>query len=69
MKIKPKLNKSECDVQNTVVENRQNEPCIAKNDEVTLPKSDHEDLSEILKIIFPECSLKMQTFLMSQKWL
>lgn len=69
VKIKPKLNKSEWDVQNTDVENRQNEPCIAKNDEVTLQKSDHEYLSEIFKIIFPECSLKLQTFLMSQKWL
>lgn len=54
MKIKPKLNKSECDVQN--VQSRQNEPCIAKNDEVTLQKNDHEDLNEILKTIFPECS-------------
>lgn len=56
-------------MQNTDVENRQNEPCIAKNDEVTLQKSDHEYLSEIFKIFFPECSLKLQTFLMSQKWL
>lgn len=62
LKIKPKLNKSECDVQNTDVENRQNEPCIAKNDEVTLQKSDHEDLSEILKIIFLNVRWKCKHF-------
>lgn len=56
-------------VQNADVESRQNEQCIAKYDEVTLQKTEHEDLNEILKTIFPECSLKMQTFLMNQKWL
>lgn len=50
-----------------MLKNRQNEPYIAKNDEVTLQKSDLEYLNEIFKNIFPECSLKMQTFLMSQK--
>lgn len=52
MKIKPKLNKSECDVQNTDDESGRNEPCIAKTYEVILQKTDHEDLSEILKTIF-----------------
>lgn len=32
-----------------------------------LQQSDHDDLSTILRTIFPECSLKMQTFLMNQK--
>ena len=39
------------------------------DNDVMLGKSDHNDLSEILKTIFPECPFKMQTFLMSQKWL
>ena len=38
-----------------------------QNDEIMLEQSDHNDLSTILKTIFPECSLKMQTFLMNQK--
>lgn len=63
--MKQKMNKSECAKQNTDDESRQNEP-IAKN-EIILQKTDHEDLSEILKTIFAECSLKMQTFLMRQK--
>ena len=39
------------------------------DNDVMLGESDHNDLSEILKTIFPECPFKMQTFLMSQKWL
>lgn len=35
-------------MQNTDDESRQHEP-IAKNDEIILQKTDHEDLSEILK--------------------
>ena len=36
-------------------------------DEVVLGESDHKDLSKILQTIFPECSVKMQSFLMSKK--
>jgi hypothetical protein len=38
------------------------------SDEVVLEESDHKDLSKIVQTIFPECSVKMQSFLMSQKW-
>jgi hypothetical protein len=37
------------------------------SDEVVLGESDHKDLSKILQTIFPEYSVKMQSFLMSQK--
>ena len=35
--------------------------------EVILGETDHNDLSDILTKIFPDCSMKMQTFLLSQK--
>jgi hypothetical protein len=34
---------------------------------VTLSENDHQDLVEIFKNIFPDCSTKMSNFLMSQK--
>ena len=33
-----------------------------QNDEIMLEQSDHNDLSTILKTIFPECSLKCKHF-------
>lgn len=66
LNMKPKVSKSECDVQKTDDNNTYNEH-TTKNDEIMLQQSDHDDLSTILRTIFPECSLKMQTFLMNQK--
>ena len=63
---KPKESKSECDLQMTDDSNTHHEH-TTQNDEIMLEQSDHNDLSTILKTIFPECSLKMQTFLMNQK--
>jgi hypothetical protein len=40
-----------------------------ENENVTLRENDHTDLSDILKTVFPECNLKISTFLCSQKWL
>ena len=40
-----------------------------ENENVTLSENDHTDLSDILKTVFPECNLKISTFLCSQKWL
>ena len=34
----------------------------------TLSENDHQDLVEIFKNIFPDCSTKMSNFLISQKW-
>ena len=38
-----------------------------ENENVTLSENDHTDLSDILKTVFPECNLKISTFLCSQK--
>ena len=38
------------------------------SDDVVSGESDHKDLSKIVQTIFPECSVKMQSFLMSQTW-
>ena len=37
------------------------------DNEVILAESDHNDLSDILTKIFPDCSMKMQTFLLRHK--
>ena len=63
---KPKESKSDCNVQMTDDSNKHHE-YTKKNDEIMLEQSKHNYLSTILKTIFPECSLKMQTFLMNQK--
>jgi hypothetical protein len=38
-----------------------------ENENVTLSENNHTDLSDILKTVFPECNLKISTFLCSQK--
>jgi hypothetical protein len=65
--INPKPKKSEIVGHTKIHENECSELDIKNDDEVLLQKKDHDDMSDILKTIFPDCSLKMQTFLMSQK--
>ena len=65
LKTRISLKEPKCDINEE--DNNDSSSISLSDNDVMLGKSDHNDLSEILKTIFPEYPLKMQTFLMSQK--
>ena len=67
LKTKIMLKEPKCDINEG--DNNDSSSISLSDNDVMLGKSDHNDLSEILKTIFSECPLKMQTFVMSQKLL